>query len=85
MNRVWRDAGGSAMREDPIDITGLPIHYVNKIVSLKLKDGSVAVVCGFEMLEKFTPLYVTVSPASVAIEDGRTYVEVAERAGETSH
>lgn len=73
------------MREETIDITGLPIHYVNKIVSVKLDDGSVAVVCGFKFGTQFTPLYVTVSPASVAIEDGKIYVEVAEGARETSH
>jgi hypothetical protein len=73
------------MREDAIDISGLPIHYVNKTVPVKLEDGSVAVVCGFKLGECFTPLYVAVSPAGAALEGGKSYVETAHMAHCKSH
>lgn len=73
------------MRREVVDISGLPIYYVNKILTERLEDGTVMVICGFKRAEQFTPLYVTISTASVAVQDGKTYVEVAERAGETSH
>lgn len=68
-----------------VDISGLPIYYVNKILSERLDDGSVMVICGFKRGNHFTPLYASISTSSVAIEDGKTYIEVAEMAGETSH
>ena len=77
---------GQAMGVRPeIDISGIPLFYVNKIVSTRMDDGNVMVVCGIKRGTEFTPLYATVSPAAVAIEDGKQYVETALLAGETSH
>ena len=63
-----------------IDISGLPLFYVNKIISCSLDDGTVMVICGLKQGDNFTPLYATVSPASVALIDGRNYVETAQEA-----
>lgn len=68
-----------------IDISGLPLFYVNKIITTKMDDGNVMVICGFKCGTVFTPLYASISPAAVALEDGKHYVEVAETARETSH
>jgi hypothetical protein len=68
-----------------VDISGLPLFYVNKIITTKMDDGNVMVVCGFKCGTEFTPLYASISPVSVAIEDGKQYVEVAELAIETAH
>lgn len=73
------------MGRPEIDISGLQVFYVNKIISTKMEDGSVMVICGFKFGESFTPLYATISPAAVAIEDGQQYVEVARMAGGTHH
>lgn len=68
-----------------VDISGLPLFYVNKIITTTMDDGNVMVVCGLKRGAEFMPLYATISPAAVAIENGKQYVEVAELAGETSH
>jgi hypothetical protein len=68
-----------------IDISGIPLYYVNKIISTKTEDGNIMVICGFKHGTVFTPLYATVSPVSVAVEDGSTYVETARLACETAH
>lgn len=68
-----------------VDISGIPLFYVNKIISTRMDDGNVMVICGIQRGSEFTPLYAAVSPASVALTDGKHYVDVAEMAGETSH
>jgi hypothetical protein len=68
-----------------IDISGLPLFYVNKIITTKMDDGNIMVICGLKRGSEFTPLYATISPANVAAENGKHYVEVAELAAETAH
>ena len=68
-----------------VDISGIPLFYVNKIISSRMDDGNVMVICGIKRGSEFIPLYATVSPASIALTDGKQYIEVAEMAGETSH
>jgi hypothetical protein len=76
--------GEMGMRSE-VDISGLPLFYVNKIITTKMDDGNVMVICGIKRGTEFTPLYASISPAAVAIENGRHYVEAAELASETSH
>lgn len=73
-----------AMRSE-VDISGIPLFYVNKIITTKMDDGNVMVVCGFKHGAAFTPLYATISPAAVAVENGEEYVDIARTACETSH
>jgi len=59
------------------DITGLPIYYINKIISQSMDDGTIMVVCGLQRGERFTPLYAAISPNDVAMSDGQKYMDVA--------
>ena len=68
-----------------VDISGIPLYYANKFISTKMDDGNVMVICGIMRGSEFMPLYATVSPASIALTDGKQYIAVAEMAGETSH
>lgn len=68
-----------------LDISGLPIFYVNKIITTKTDDGNVMVVCGVKHGTRFTPLYASISPVSIAIETGESYVETARLAWEIAH
>lgn len=70
-----------------IDISGLPLFYVNKIITTTMDDGNMMVVCGLQRGTEFTPLYATISPASIAaVRKGNVQVvDAAEMAGETSH
>jgi hypothetical protein len=68
-----------------VDISGLPLFYVNKIITTKMDDGNVMVVCGIMRGAEFMPLYATVRPAEVAIEDGDSYVKPEHLVCETSH
>ena len=83
-NQNIKSGGEIAMRSE-VDISGIPLFYVNKIISMKMDDGNVMVICGIKRGTEFTPLYATVSPISVALTDGKEYVELAEMSGETSH
>lgn len=75
---------GMATRPE-VDISGIPLFYVNKTITTKMDDGNVMIVCGLKRGTEFTPLYATISPAAVAIENGEEFVEIARSACETSH
>lgn len=68
-----------------VDISGLPLFYVNKIITTKMEDGNLMVVCGIKRGTEFMPLYATIRPAEVAIEDRDAHTEPDRLACETSH
>ena len=68
-----------------LDIAGVPIFYVNKIISENLQDGTTLVLCGIQRGEEFTPLYATISPNEVAMADGKKYIEAARGLVGSSH
>lgn len=75
-------AGGMGM--SLFDISGLPLYYVNKIITQDMDDGNVLVICGMKCGETFTPLYASINPKTTAMIDGRSYMEIA-RGDTTAH
>jgi hypothetical protein len=73
------EGGRVGMRQD-IDISGIPLYYVNRFISNKLDNGDVLLVCGLKCGTDFTPLYAVVTPNSTAMIDGKQYLEAAQEA-----
>lgn len=59
------------------DISGLPLYYVNKIITQDMEDGNVLVICGLKRGEDFTPLYASINPKATAVVDGTSYMTIA--------